>query len=912
MVTRRHPFKHARPEPRPPNAEGGDAGHNWQKTYPGLYDASLLKKKNYQSAPLKYGKGSSAPTNTKSKPNKDNSGMGYRKEGMPRHLVKELDILDTMEFEIALDYWMEHFNFVYQSNKLVAYDESIYPDARNKPSERHRKNKFQSKQIPSHRDSALVFACQALVEYSQHQRLATHVVSTAYKKSASLRGKVNEHDENYLENFHETKFRPNMFAQVYSTARHLNPHGYDVFIMDINKNNRQHDLVRRIRGQRRKLINVWMHTTRLTREIDKATGVDPRTYRPRWNHKCWQRKRPPAAKREKQVSRRSSNNASMINHSRGSLPHIERTTKYINMVNPNEQSPVHDGTPHNCCATQQQPTPLLINRLQRAMVPVIAAVQATPNMVRQFAGNQNIDLTGPTPTSSPTTPPPSIDVQVSNASDVEDSVDLSVVISDSTQATSTLRAELLAATSEIVTPTTYRELSAKKKKLSHGEDQKKAKSKKKKKRSGQRSGHTRRRAKHKETCSPDGGGDSSSSSSSSSWSPSDSSHSDPDDLSASDSEDSVLVLDSTGNIMDVSQIVDRKERFNTSKRIATQVKKLSTSAKLHDLKEFITVKGTIEERKSFFQKWANKLQEMLTSHFRYQALLRDYPKLDASELTITGNTALGQFLRLKLHPSALHTIEATIGRENRHNGFMILQYLFSTYGSSTFVDARNAKEKLESTFWSPRDTIDSFTHRFMYRLSQYNDSIAANSTQRTKTYSSDEITILYLHQLVTTIPTTHNLYREVETMYSKCERDLEAFDQLDTNISNIQHRLQRLELTYHANTNETRSNTHSQSHRNFTRSLSKQLSSPNKPSRQQANTALQSRKFRGVKCWGCGHNHHLRACPTTSAEERHRLWEEHRNRLSKNNTCPSNKPKRTDPHSRYTSQCNSSDTAQPN
>ena len=86
----------------------------------------------------KYGKGSSAPTNTKSKSNNDNSGMGYRKEGMPRHLVEELDILDNME--VALDYWMQHFNFVYKSNELVAYNESICADAGNKQPERQLKN----------------------------------------------------------------------------------------------------------------------------------------------------------------------------------------------------------------------------------------------------------------------------------------------------------------------------------------------------------------------------------------------------------------------------------------------------------------------------------------------------------------------------------------------------------------------------------------------------------------------------------------------------------------------------------------------------------------------------------------------------------------------------------------------------
>jgi plasmid stabilization system protein ParE len=99
------------------------------------------------------------------------------------------------------------------------------------------------------------------------------------------------------------------------------------------------------------------------------------------------------------------------------------------------------------------------------------------------------------------------------------------------------------------------------------------------------------------------------------------------------------------------------------------------SAKLHDLKELIATRGTIEQRKAYFQLWATTLQEMLAAHPRYQALMRDYPRLDASELSIVGNVALAHFLRLKLKTPTLHVIESTIGKSNKLNGYLILQYL---------------------------------------------------------------------------------------------------------------------------------------------------------------------------------------------------------------------------------------------
>jgi hypothetical protein len=172
----------------------------------------------------------------------------------------------------------------------------------------------------------------------------------------------------------------------------------------------------------------------------------------------------------------------------------------------------------------------------------------------------------------------------------------------------------------------------------------------------------------------------------------------------------------------------------------------------------------------------------------------------------------------------------------------------------------------------------------MHRLRLYNDSIASSGTQNQRIYSKDDVTMLYLQQLVTTMPTNHNLYREVQTMYSKYEFDMETFDQLDIHVSHIQRKLHRLELTYESHIEEDRhsisnqSNHHLRQHRLPTRSSTKH--------KYQAHSALQSQKFRTMKCWGCGHSHHLRDCPTTSNEQRQRLWEEHRTKSAKNNNKP--------------------------
>ena len=54
--------------------------------------------------------------------------------------------------------------------------------------------------------------------------------------------------------------------------------------------------------------------------------------------------------------------------------------------------------------------------------------------------------------------------------------------------------------------------------------------------------------------------------------------------------------------------------------------------------------------------------------------------------------------------------------------------------------------------------------------------------------------------------------------------------------------------------------------------------------RNQANFATQSRKFKATKCWGCGQGHNLRDCPTTSEEEKQRIYQRKREEFEKNST----------------------------
>jgi hypothetical protein len=73
--------------------------------------------------------------------------------------------LDTQEFEIALNYWMDHINFIGHPTTLVTYDEGCYPNPNNKPTERRLKNNGRRINLSFHRNKALVSAYQAFSQY---------------------------------------------------------------------------------------------------------------------------------------------------------------------------------------------------------------------------------------------------------------------------------------------------------------------------------------------------------------------------------------------------------------------------------------------------------------------------------------------------------------------------------------------------------------------------------------------------------------------------------------------------------------------------------------------------------------------------------------------------------------------------
>jgi hypothetical protein len=151
--------------------------------------------------------------------------------------------------------------------------------------------------------------------------------------------------------------------------------------------------------------------------------------------------------------------------------------------------------------------------------------------------------------------------------------------------------------------------------------------------------------------------------------------------------------------------------------------------------------------------------------------------------------------------------------------------------------------------------------------------------------------MLYLQLLVTTMPHYHHLYNAVQEMYSKYELEIEELEEINVHVSYIQGELFRLELTEdnHIHNDKTNIAYRPRHSSNKQPSSSRPFSNNPRRHRHQTNFTLQSTKFKKMKCWGCGYNHHLRDCPTTSNEDKQRLWEEHRTNLANNTNKSTNR-----------------------
>jgi hypothetical protein len=123
---------------------------------------------------------------------------------------------------------------------------------------------------------------------------------------------------------------------------------------------------------------------------------------------------------------------------------------------------------------------------------------------------------------------------------------------------------------------------------------------------------------------------------------------------------------------------------------------------------------------------------------------------------------------------------------------------------------------------------------------------------------------LYLTRLVTTMPKTNSLYTRIRDEFVQVQAHIDNNTPMYTSITLLTQQLQSLESLALHNTNQP-----PQSEFRRPRMIPNHFKLPTNAIRprkrkDQAYMITQSRKFRPIKCWGCGQGHNLRYFPTPS------------------------------------------------
>ncbi|KAG7340238.1 reverse transcriptase RNA-dependent DNA polymerase [Nitzschia inconspicua] len=356
--------------------------------------------------------------------------------------------------------------------------------------------------------------------------------------------------------------------------------------------------------------------------------------------------------------------------------------------------------------------------------------------------------------------------------------------------------------------------------------------------------------------------------------------------SSSSSDDSTEAYNSDGNktVPNMSFSNKRKMKTKQSRKIAKIMKRLHESAKQHHLPDFSVTRGTIDKRKSFFRTWIDTLRQMLSMESRYSCTLTNYPIIDCTNISTTSSMALALFLFTKIEAGSKEQVRSSI--KDHLDGIEILQYLQDNFGSTTILDCTKALERLKETTWEHGDTVDTYTSRYLRRAEAYRTTLRS-TTSKTKPKLDDvELLTMYLQSLFVYIPSTHPLQHTIQAKFVELEACITSDVRPTFSLLEVANQLRYLESIHLKNAGSAR--------RSYNKLLGKNTSRPtrtNAPSEpprshNRANLATQSRKFKPVKCWGCGHHHNLRNCPTTSEEQKQSIY--HKKREEKNSRLASN------------------------
>ncbi|KAG7340335.1 reverse transcriptase RNA-dependent DNA polymerase [Nitzschia inconspicua] len=353
-------------------------------------------------------------------------------------------------------------------------------------------------------------------------------------------------------------------------------------------------------------------------------------------------------------------------------------------------------------------------------------------------------------------------------------------------------------------------------------------------------------------------------------------HRDSDSNSSSDyslsessylGEDSEYAYDSDENkTTTMSFSSNHKRQSAQSKEIGKVLKSLYDGAKQYHLSEYSVTRGTVNKRKSYFRTWIDTLRQILCSEPQYSHLLAKYPVIDCSNISTTSNIALAQFMFAKIEAGSRHHLD----------GVAIIRYLQRNFGGTTIIDCTKALQRLKDTCWEHQDNIDTFSNKFLRRSETYRTTLQSSKTK--STLDDVELLTIYLENLTVTMPQSHPLHQNVQNKFVELESCIAAEIEPTFTVHQMIDQMRYLESIQLNNTTSTRTSYNRARSRQQPRTphTKANVASESQRNTNRANLVTQSKKFRPVKCWGCGHSHNLRDCLTTTDDQKQAIYRQKR------------------------------------
>ncbi|KAG7372378.1 hypothetical protein IV203_018521 [Nitzschia inconspicua] len=144
------------------------------------------------------------------------------------------------------------------------------------------------------------------------------------------------------------------------------------------------------------------------------------------------------------------------------------------------------------------------------------------------------------------------------------------------------------------------------------------------------------------------------------------------------------------------------------------------------------------------------------------------------------------------------------------------------------------------------------------------------------------------------MPQTHPLHQTVQNKFVELESCIAAEIEPTFTVHQVIDQMQHLESIKLNSTTSTRNSYNRVRSRQNPRTPHTKANVASSPQQNtnQANLVTQSKKFRPVKCWGCGHSHNLRDCPTTTDDQKQAIYKQKRKeKQQRSNGSPTNNNK---------------------